>query len=445
MKPGLTALSLVLSLSLSAQWWADAGIDIDHNGELRALYVDSVDNTLYCTGALIQDWGQPTQSFRYAALLNGNWTLSEPLGNVALTVVNFHDTLFVGGDFNTFGGLPIVHLACRVNGVWQACGNFNAGINRMKVVDGELYALGNFSNVDGLPCKGIVKRSGGDWVIVGDLSCNQCRVGDLVKYQGRLVASGIMPFNGFRHVVQLVNGAWQPVGPQGLYGGFDGGGPLVIYHGDLYLGGSININAGNAGHGLMRWDGAAWHQVGAGLQDENDNTNDLFAVHDLLVHDDKLFVCGGFTYAGHVPANRIATWDGVQWCSVGGNFGDDQVTAMAYYNDTLYAAAWSQADGLPVQGVAKFIAPAFENNCSGTTAVAPVAGGRPLRLVSQGHGSYLLQGFAGRGALEVFGALGQLMAQRTVAGGASFALEGLPTGVCIARLPDGTRQRFVVE
>ena len=272
------------------QWWADAGIDIDHNGEIRALYVDSVDNTLYCTGALIQDWGQPNQSFRYAALQNGSWSLSAPLGNYALTVISFHDTLFVGGEFTTFGGLPTARLTCRVNGVWQSCGNFNAGVNRLKVVDGELYALGNFSNVDGLPCKGIVKRSGGSWVIVGDLSCNECRVGYLVKFQGRLVASGTMPFNGFRHVVQLVNGTWQPVGAQGIYGSLSSGGPLAVYQGDLYLGGLIDINAGNAGHALMRWDGAAWHQVGAGVQDETDGTNYLITVQDLMVHDDKLFV-----------------------------------------------------------------------------------------------------------------------------------------------------------
>ncbi|MCB0766632.1 MAG: hypothetical protein KDB95_05430 [Flavobacteriales bacterium] len=300
--------------------------------------------------------------------------------------------------------------------------------------------------IDGTPCKGVAKRVGNSWECIGELDCTGCLPVDLIRYQGRLILSGTITFSGnpYRHIVQLVDGEWVPVGPQGIYGGLSGAGPLAVFQDELYVGGLIPLSAGNAGYALQRWNGSVWSPVGEGLKDETGGTGQNIKVKDLLVHDGKLYVCGGFTYAGNEYAPRIATWDGAQWCSVGGDFGDNEVTGMAFFNDTLHIACGLDAvvDGQPIVGVAKFVAPAFENNCSGDTGIPDPNGQAPLRLASHGSG-YLLLGHESRAALAVRNVLGQ--EQLTVEMDASgyFELPASVTGAFVICLADGRCVRSV--
>ncbi|HNR55689.1 MAG TPA: hypothetical protein PKJ19_11000 [Flavobacteriales bacterium] len=446
MRSFVTVLGVAACSVANCQHWSDAGIVIDHVGEITRFHVDTVHSRLYSTGAYIEDYGQLSQSFRYVVRDEAGWSLSVPISNVPYSVVTFHDTVFLGGDFTHVDGMYMPHAACLVNGVWQSCGSFNWPVRKFKVIEDTLYALGPFSMINGSPCQSVAKRVGNGWECIGDLNCTGCYPIDIVRYQGRLVVSGTIAFEGnpYRHVMQLVDGAWEPVGPEGIYGGLSGGGPLAVYQDELYVGGLIPLNAGNAGYALQKWNGSAWSQVGEGLQDETGGTSQNIKVKDLMVHDGKLFVCGGFTYAGHEYAPRIATWDGVQWCSVGGDFGDSEVTGMAIYNDTLYIACGLDAvvDGQPIVGVAKFVAPAFENNCSGDTGIPAPSGPPPLRLVRQGSG-YRLLGHDGRAAFAVRNVLGQELQRVPVDGSGYFELPPSVTGAIVICLADGRCIRSV--
>jgi len=441
----LAAFSLVLCCPTTAQYWEDAGIEVDFIGQ-NFLVVDTTDNTLYCVGMLVQDWAQPEQSYRYAALHDGEWSLGEPLDHYSATLANYHDTLFMGGAFTYINGVFTSSVVYRANGEWHSAGNFNAFVTTLKVVDGELYALGAFTTVNGAPCKGLAKRNGSGWECMG-LDCNTCYAYDIVEYQDRLIVSGTLTWPGYLHIVQLVDGQWEPVGPNGILGGLSAGGPMVIYHDDLYLGGLIHQSAGNAGHALMRWDGTAWHQVGEGLQDASGTGSQSFKAQDLVVHDDKLFVCGGFTYAGHVYSPRIATWDGEQWCSVGGDFGESGgCWGMAFYNDTLYISLSSDSlDGQLMHGVAKFIASDYENNCSGSVGVSGNESMPEMSIAYLGGDRFVVRGAIRSGPLVVYGSMGQIVATRYVQSEAPFELSELATGVYIARLANGAYQRFVKE
>lgn len=429
------------------QFWADAGIVIDNVGQVNSLYVDTVHNKLYGTGAWVDDWGQPNQSLRYVVKDENGWSLSVPLSDYTSTIVNYHDTLFIGGPFTHVDGIALPNAACLVDGVWQSCGSFNWPVWKFRVIEDTLYAVGYFSMIDGNPCQSVAKRVGNGWQCVGDLDCDFCGVFDVAKYQGRLVVSGTITFDGvpYLHIVQHVNGNWVPVGPQGIYGGLSGAGPMAVYHDELYVGGLIPLSAGNAGFAIQKWNGSAWSQVGEGLQDETGGALQDIKVKDLLVHDGKLFVCGGFTYAGHEYAPKIATWDGVQWCSVGGDFGENEVTAMAFYNDTLYIGCGLDAvvDGQQIVGVAKFTAPEFENNCSGNASVlSPNAPDAP-RLVALGSGRYRLEGISEGGAVTFLDALGREVAQHVVVGDEVFQVRRLSSGMTLVRLPNGMVQRLV--
>jgi trimeric autotransporter adhesin len=52
---------------------------------------------------------------------------------------------------------------------------------------------------------------------------------------------------------------------------------------------------------IARWDGSAWHPMGAGF--------DQF-VASLFVYAGDLIAAGSFTTAGGVAANGVARWDG---------------------------------------------------------------------------------------------------------------------------------------
>jgi len=446
MKPVLGLIALLNINPCRAQFWADAGVVIDAFGEISRFHLDTVNNKLYSTGSWIEDQGQPGQSLRYVMKDETGWSLSVPVDNLVYTVANYHDTLYMGGDFEWVDGAFRYYAARRVNGVWESCGTFNFGVRRFEVIDDELYVIGAFSTINGSPCQSVAKWVGNGWECVGDLNSSFCLPVDIARYQGRLVVSGTIAFEGepYAHVMQYVNGEWIPVGPYGILGGLSGGGQLQVYQDELYVGGLIPLNAGNAGFALQKWNGSVWSQVGEGLQDEAGGTGSNIKVKDLLVHDGKLFVCGGFTYAGHEYSPRIATWDGVEWCSVGGNFGDNEVTAMAFYNDTLYIGCGLDAvvDGDQIVGIAQFVAPAFENNCSGSTSVATNNHTANASIQPLGGGRFRVNGPMPNGIIAFVDALGRTVVQHAYRGEEVFQVSGsLATGIYVLVAPSGMRSK----
>ena len=60
------------------------------------------------------------------------------------------------------------------------------------------------------------------------------------------------------------------------------------------------------------------------------------SVRALTTYDNKLVAGGGFTTAGEVSANRIASWDGTSWSALGtGTSGS--ISALTVYQSKLIA------------------------------------------------------------------------------------------------------------
>lgn len=142
-----------------------------------------------------------------------------------------------------------------------------------------------------------------------------------MEWNGTLYTTGVISYSaqGPNHIAYLSNGEWFPLGP-GILSGFGAGRSLAVYNDELYVSGSIPINAGNAGHGIMRWDGQQFHPVGTGLQGIDGTYTYLVGAVEMEVHDDKLWACGTFSYAGNVPCPGIAYWmatagAGCRWAS----------------------------------------------------------------------------------------------------------------------------------
>lgn len=82
---------------------------------------------------------------------------------------------------------------------------------------------------------------------------------------------------------------------------------------DIYIGGEFTMVGTVAANRIARWDGTVWHSLGTGAGNGVNNF-----VSDLAAGPNgELYVGGGFTAAGGVPAHKVARWNGTTWSSIG--------------------------------------------------------------------------------------------------------------------------------
>lgn len=368
----ITCLGLCASFTVGAQNnWEDAGMPFTCFG-VHGLLIDSLEDRLLCSGYIsLTNGGFPS----IAVYADGAWATIGEFGGVPFSMSKLGDTLIVGGSFSTVDDEPMRLLAAHYDGEWHPFGTFSeeaTSVRKLRILDGELYAVGSFIAVDGDTCHGVAKRQGGAWVSVGGTiqypPGNEAIVLDVAKYQGNLVIGGEMsPIGLGNDLLQFDGTAWSALGG-GILGGFSAVGALEVYQGELYVGGDIYVGAGNAGHGLMRWNGTEWNDVGGSMRDIYGTTNYNASVLSMLVHDGELFVAGGFGYAGDLHADQFAIWDGTNWCITGDSIGH-LVRTMAIYHDTLFLNCGSQLNGAPANFIARWVGGAFADVCSATNIV----------------------------------------------------------------------------
>ena len=121
------------------------------------------------------------------------------------------------------------------------------------------------------------------------------------------------------------------------------------FQGDLIVGGEFTQAGGVTARGIARWDGQAWHALGAGLNGNG---------YALAVYDGDLIVGGWFTEAGELPASNIARWNGTAWSPLGEGIGTSSsgaVTALAIYDGDLIAGGvFGQAGGTAADQIARW-------------------------------------------------------------------------------------------
>ncbi|HQV37964.1 MAG: hypothetical protein IPO60_08960 [Flavobacteriales bacterium] len=421
---GVWAVGLAAWLAPAlAQHWESAGVP-SFMIYPYICYADTANDALY-TGSnqpFIVDGVGYYALYRYHG---GQWDTLGLFGNTIRSAIVYNDTLIVGGGFQTVHDQPLERISCYVDGTWQSYGTFGPGIvSRLRIIDGDLYALGIFDIVDGAFCNGLAKRVGGHWEPVGTLPIfngdGSAWFLDAINYQGQLVVTGnFTSADQTIHDIMAFNGtSWQPV-CQCMTGGMDGGGSLAVYQGDLYLGGRFYFGPGNVGQGLMRWDGVQWHQVGqsdGGLQLYDHSDQYPPTVHGFTIRDGLLLVAGAFFFADHVPAAGVASWDGSQWCSLGGGpaSAGGFVSAMDFYQDTLYIGCGQIAEGQEVNGVARFIGSSYQEECA-ATGIQETVTNVGLRVLSPRPGTIVLTGLSdGPHALRVYDAQGRLVLARPI-------------------------------
>jgi hypothetical protein len=405
----------------SAQYWEEAGAPTPVPGPY-VVYSDTVHDWLLVAGQTPIVYVDTS----YMPLLRYNGLQWDTLGlfnSLVRTAVVYHDSLFVGGSFDFMRSGNIAHVACYADGAWHPYGTFgdqlgNATIQKLRVVDGELYAAGIIEQADGQPAHGLAKRVGGHWEPLPGwaeipLSADPW-LHDIIRYQGKLVVAGSFHTPGpeftLMNMAQYDGGEWLPVCDYCLDGGMEGLSTLAEYQGSLYVGGVFYYFTGNAGQGVMRWDGENWYSLGPqgdGIQVINYSDQYSPGIRQLLVHDSLLYIGGGFSFVDHVESPvGICAWDGTEFCLLQGEPFSTYYAPFTFYHDTLYGGTDGSVVDPAMRGVIRYLG----ELCTYTVEVeelGPGTGG--LQLTPLPGGSQWAVQFPGPGhwQLELRDALGR--------------------------------------
>jgi trimeric autotransporter adhesin len=306
-----------------------------------------------------------------------NWNCDTPVNvfNGSFGSVNdfieFNGELFITGTF-VFSNNQVLNSIAKWNGVeWEGFGSGlkynNNSIGRgnsLKVIDNSLYVVGGFDSCAGLACNSAAKFDGVNWSAVNNLprfnpNSNNF-LSDIEKFNGDLYVTGNFydpsDLNGDLWRIARFDGQnWVPV-RNGVKGTFGGVGRMLVANNLLYLGGNFTLsqNPTNPGNAIAAFDGVNWIDLGGGIE-----STGLPHVWDMKFHNNKLYVCGNFTKAGGVNADKVAYWDGINWFSLdtSGTSFDNTVTSLAFFKDTLYVGgAFWRVNGDSISKVAKWMA-----------------------------------------------------------------------------------------
>jgi hypothetical protein len=250
-------------------------------------------------------------------------------GEIEALAQTANGDLYVGGDFQKAGGLPIKFIA-RWDGItWHPLGNG---------VDGEVTALAADGNK---------LYVAGEFAIAGEVVTNRIAVWDGTEWS--VLGNGDGPVDDYFGTSQ----------PGQIYA-------LTVVDGLLYAGGDFVSIDGVDAYNIAVWNGTNWSALGEGLgkQDWEDKFVGEGKVLSILAHGDTLFVGGDFTHSGNLMVNSIAAWDGQQWLALAGGMTLDSngsnlsfatVEALAIFQNELYAGGgFDLADGKAISHFARW-------------------------------------------------------------------------------------------
>jgi trimeric autotransporter adhesin len=227
--------------------------------------------------------------------------------------IEFQGALVVGGYLTRVGDVYCPGVMRWNGAAWEPMGEgLDGALFAFGIVDGALVAVGSFLHPStqyySFP---LMKWNGSTWTPFGPpLHGTAYAVvadGPDIYVMGFLFASGYTA----NRVLRLDSGAWVPVG------GDVEGDPraLVMWNGQLVLGGRFASIGGVPVRGLAGWDGSAWNEIGGGLTGPAHNL-----IMSLAVWQGDLIAGGSISNIGGQAISNVARWNGATWSALGAPF-----------------------------------------------------------------------------------------------------------------------------
>jgi hypothetical protein len=300
-------------------------------GPLRPGVVDAlaaIGTTLYAGGNFQQAGSVVTNS---VAAWNGSaWsglttgvTIPGSNGTVNALAVNGTD-LYVGGSFDQAGTTAAASIARWSGSAWTALGTgvtqygYTGTVKALQWAGGLLYIGGAFDTVGGVVAQHLATWNGITGAVVGannlsdDVSALAPAPGGGVEAGGPATVDGIQA----NFVARWSGSAWSVLG-DGTSGQYANAGGTVAAlgqtpDGSIYAGGSLGQVGGTLVNGIGRWDGTKWNDVGGGVTDNGQPGT----VEAVAIDGTNVYVGGLFTTAGPVSASNVAKWNGSSWSAL---------------------------------------------------------------------------------------------------------------------------------
>jgi len=335
-----------------AKWSAGQWVSLfSHYGEGDIYTLSRVGEKLFAGGSFRR---VGNTELNFAAFWNGStWEHTgvsengDGLNGAVWELACSGTNLFVSGLFTWAGS-----TRTRGTAIWDGSGWNPAGGSEMflsalfAAASGDVFAGGSGISGDlGTPQLNLAEWDGETWVpfgngvwgVGGATVGSFAELGDAIFIGGRFSHAGVVPA---RSVAKWDGASWSPLG-SGLSSGAEVGsvGAMATVENRLYVGGFFTEAGGSPATGIAAWDGTTWAGVGGGLSRESVWPGSVSA---MAVAGTNLFVGGGFTEAGGIPAQNVARWDGVSWSALGDGV-ELFVHAMAVGGTNLYVGGFSTA------------------------------------------------------------------------------------------------------
>jgi len=252
---------------------------------------------------------------------------AHPLNGIRVYAMQvYRDKLFVGGEFDSAGGIRARNIATWDGTKWDSIGGGMRGypfafVNAFAVYKGELYAAGFFYNKT-LNANGIEKWDGSTWSAVGKGVNVYGSIASLAEYNGNLYVTG--DFDSIESKPAHNFAMWNGIEWRALPDSIDGGAEeLIVYKNKLYALGNIRFKNMYYNDGLMTYDGEKWGKVNLGKN---------FAPTGMWVYNDELYLMGELDWKPFT-----GRWNGNSVTPV--NLGiDGRVLCTIIYHDKLIVA-----------------------------------------------------------------------------------------------------------
>jgi hypothetical protein len=277
--------------------------------------------------------------------------------------------LYVGGNFTTASGLHATNVAKWDGSGWSSLyfrfQSDGPAVEALAVLGSGLYAGGKFYSSDRpQTIYGIAKWNGSTWSPPGGALSSEvyalCAVGtNLYVGAGSVQLGPGLPYLAANNIAKWDGQSWAGLS-KGIFGTLPFRlGALAANATNLYVGGNFYSICGVTLDNIGKWDGSAWSALGSGIS--RPYYGDFPDINAGAVLGTNFYAAGLFTNAGGVPVNNVAKWDGHTWSALGsglvpnnGNFSPQAYALAASGTDLFVGGYFAWAGLVPANNIAKW-------------------------------------------------------------------------------------------
>ncbi|MFN8359064.1 MAG: T9SS type A sorting domain-containing protein [Candidatus Kapaibacterium sp.] len=239
----------------------------------------------------------------------------------AKTILLDSNDMYVGGTFQNAGSISANNIAQWNGSAWSALGggvtlsnstSFPAVNAIAKAPNGDIYIGGDFDTAGGISVDGIARWDGKQWHNVGQTIPDETK---MVVYAMAFIGNDLYVGGTFRRVNGVLapsiakwdGQSWSSVGNGlGSKNGFIYVTSFAVKGDDLYVGGIFDVAGDVAARNIAVWNVRTntWSALGSGVTKGTNGGQ----VNSIVIVRDTVF-CGGFIdNAGGKPSFNIAAW-----------------------------------------------------------------------------------------------------------------------------------------